>query len=261
MKMIIICLISAFISLPVFSMTGLEVATKVYNSNRTATSIQKAKMTLISKSGGKKERVFYTLNQDNNKYDSKSLIVFTVPKKFRETAMLTHNEKGTETNQWLYLPALKKSRRISSGKKSGRFVGSDLTYEDLEDREPELDNHKILKETTIKGKKYIILESTAKNSADSIYSKVISWVDAKDWVVKQAKFYKRKKNPVKSLIVKDFKVFDKALRGTETVITHHEQNHKTVIELLSSKDDVKLSNNFFSKRVLENQTSINSLLK
>ena len=243
-----------------FALTGEDIAKKMYNSNRDKDLVTKTKMTLIDKSGSKRERTFFTFSLDNNHYDSQSLIFFTEPAKIKKVGLLIHNAKEGDANQWLYLPALKKSRRISSGKKSGRFVSSDLTYQDLEDREVELDNHKLLKEEKIKGKKYYIVERTPKKASSSIYTKVISWVDASNWLVKKANFYKGKKSVHKTINSANFKKIGPTWYAGLTVIEDFDEKHKTRLELLNVKQNQKLSSGFFNKSILENPRRLSSFI-
>lgn len=244
-----------------YALTGNQIAKKAYTSNREVDSIQKIKMTLIDKMKNKRTRVFTSFTKDNNKYDSQTLIVFSIPKKFNKTGMLTHNQKGGDSNQWLYLPALKKTRRIASGKKSGRFVGSDLTYEDLEDREVSLDNHKYLETVKLGKTKYYIIESKAKKKSTSIYTKVKSWINAKTWVVKKAEFYIKKKKAIKTIYVKRFKKFNNTWRATVTLITNHKIKHTTLLEVTKTSFNNKLRNSFFKKTILENPKKIKRYLK
>ena len=261
MKKMITFIISNFIILNAFSMTGDEVADKIYQSNRDQTSITKTKMVLIDKMNNKKERVFYTFSIDNNKYDSQTITYFETPKKIKDTSLYIQNSNDSDTNQWLFLPALKKTRRISSAKKSGRFVNSDLSYEDLEDRETTLDNHKIIKKDKIGNKEYIILETVPKVASTSIYTKVISWVDTTNWTIVKADFYKQHKTPYKSIKSRNFKKFGNSWRAQSTEIINYDIKTKTQLTLLSVDLKTKLENSFFNKSTLENPNKLTRYLK
>jgi hypothetical protein len=245
----------------IHAVTGSQIANKVYNSNREVDSIQVTRMTLVDKKGNKRVRDFTAFAKDNNQYDAQNLILFTKPKSIDGTIMLTHNKKGSDTNQWIYLSGLKKSRRIGSSKKSGRFVGSDLTYEDLEDREPELDNHKLLKTKKIGKTKYYIIESKAKEKSTSTYKKVISLVNSKTWMVKKAIFYKRKKKAHKTITVNKFKKIGKSWRATNTKIENHKIKHITVLEVLKTTFNNNLKSKHFKKLMLENPDRLKRLIR
>ena len=258
---VIISSIALLGTLKAFALSGTQIAEKVYNSNREADSIQKIKMTLTDKSGSKRVRQFTMFGKDNNRYDSQSLIQFTAPKKISKTGMLTHNKSNESSDQWIYLPALKKTRRISSGKKNGRFVGSDLTYEDLEDREVKLDNHNLKKTETINGVKHYILESIPKDKSSSMYSKVISKINSQTWMATSAEFYKKKKQPYKTLVNKSFKKSGSTWYPTLTIIKDHKIGHQTTLEVLSAQFNNGLKSNVFKKSILETPKKLNKYLE
>lgn len=259
MKLLLIFL--SIFPLNIYAVTGTQIAQKVYNSNREKDSIQITKMTLIDKRGNKRVRDFTAFAKDNNKYDAQNLMLFTKPKSINGTIMLTHNKKGSDTNQWIYLSGLKKSRRIGSSKKSGRFVGSDLTYEDLEDREPELDNHKLLKTKKIGKTKFYIIESKAKDKTTSTYKKVISLINSNTWMVKKAIFYKKKKKAHKTITVNSFKKTGKSWRAVKTTVINHKIKHTTVLEVLKTSFNNNLKAKHFKKLMLENPDRLKRLIK
>lgn len=259
--MSLLIVISCLFSFNAFSITGLEIATKVYNSNREIDSVQKIQMTLTDKRNKKRKRIFFSFSKDNNKFDSQTLIVFISPKKINKTAMLTHNKKVQDTNQWLYLPALKKTRRIAASKKSGRFVGSDLTYEDLEDREVSLDKHRFLKMDKIGATNYYLIESRAKKKSSSSYKKIRTWVNPKTWTVRRAEFYTNKKTPLKTLNILKMKKYKNSWQAIHTEIINHKEKHKTTLSLLSTKFNNSLKKSFFKKSILENHHKLKRFLK
>ncbi|MEZ4871685.1 MAG: outer membrane lipoprotein-sorting protein [Bdellovibrionales bacterium] len=243
------------------ALTGTEIAQKVYNSNREADSFQKTKMTLIDKSKSKRERVFIVIAKDNNKYDSQSLIAFSAPKSIKRTGLLIHNHKGSDADQWLYLPALKKTRRIASAKKQGRFVGSDLSYEDLEDRPVSKDNHELIGEKVIGGQKYYLIKSTPKDPSDSMYRKIEYFVDPNRWTIKKADFYTEKEKVYKTLLVKDFKKVGKTWIAEHTTIKNLELGHTTVLEVIETKFNNNFNPTYFQKGALENPGILMKYLK
>ena len=97
------------------------------------------KMILIDKRGNKSERDLkqYFLESEEEDSGNKSALVFKTPRDISGTALLSHGNLVDDDDQWLYLPALKRVKRISSSNKTGQFVGSEFTYEDLNTQEPE----------------------------------------------------------------------------------------------------------------------------
>jgi hypothetical protein len=110
--------------------------------------------------------------------DKKTIMFLQQPADVKGTGFLTsdYNDESKTNDRWLYLPAMKKTRRISgTSAKKEYFMGSDFTYDDMGNRDVDSDNHKLLKEETVNGQSCRVIESTPKES-DGLYSKNISWI-------------------------------------------------------------------------------------
>ena len=103
------------------------------SDNGFANSAVKLKMVLKTSSGRKTERILeiQTLERENENTGDKSLVIFSSPRDIDGTALLSHAKLVAQDDQWLYLPALKRVKRISSKNKSGLFVGSEFVFEDF----------------------------------------------------------------------------------------------------------------------------------
>ncbi len=242
----------------IYAISGQELAQKVFDSNRNAYQVQKVKMTLTDKSNNKSEREMVIISTDKNKFDSQFLIVFNEPRKFKNTAFLTHNKKSDNSDQWLYLPALKKSRRISSSNKGGRFVNSDLTYQDLESRSPDMDNHKILKESK-KDQKYM-LESIPKKASSSIYDRSVAIISAKDYTILKSNHYKNGKL-IKTVENTNFKKVGNAIVPHKSLVKDLKLNHQTLTEVLKTNNPTNLPSYIFEPNILTNLSRVQAYLK
>ena len=163
--------------------------------------------------------------------------------------------KGNE-DQWVYLPALKRSRRIPSNRKGGRFVGSDFYYEDLQDRKPVEDSHRILRKEKLEGTPTTVLESIPIDPSSSVYRKRVSWVhegillpmrtdyyqDSLDKPSKRYRLYKVKK------IQGYWTVLDSAMIDLRT-------GHQTRLVTEVVKYNQKIPKSFFTSRSLESPGS------
>ena len=118
-----------------------------------------------------------------------------------------------------------------------------------------------MKEEKIKGKKYYIIERIPKKASSSIYTKVISWVDASNWLVKKANFYKAKTSIHKTINSTNFKKIGNSWYAGLTQVEDFDEKHKTRLELLDVKQNQGLSSSFFNKSILENPRRLNSYLK
>jgi hypothetical protein len=106
-----------------------------------------------------------------------NLIRFTAPPDIAGTGLLTLDHSAAETDQWIYLPGLDRVRRIAASRQGGRFVGSDVYYEDLRDRKVPMDIHRIVGRETVAGTTCDVLESVPANPGNSVYKKRLTWVD------------------------------------------------------------------------------------
>ena len=132
---------------------GLEIATEV-DRRDTGWHDMKATMTMLLRNKHGEESLRYmrskSLEVDND--GDKSLIVFDKPRDVKGTALLSYSHQIKADDQWLYLPALKRVKRISSRNKSGPFMGSEFAYEDLSSQEIEKYSYKYVKDDQLDGK-------------------------------------------------------------------------------------------------------------
>jgi hypothetical protein len=127
--------------------SGLQVIQNVYDRPSGNDQEGELIMTLINSRGDKRVRTIKQFIKDFGKVEKK-IMFFVKPADVKNTSFMnwSYDKEGKDDDQWIYLPALKKVKRISSDSKSDYFMGSDFTYDDLGDRHPTDDNHKILKE-------------------------------------------------------------------------------------------------------------------
>ena len=116
-----------------------------------ADSTATMQMTLRNRHGEESLRQMRTKTLEQMDDGDKSLIVFDQPRDVKGTALLTYTHKAGSDDQWLYLPALKRVKRIASSNKSGPFMGSEFAYEDLSSQEVEKYTYKYLRDETFDG--------------------------------------------------------------------------------------------------------------
>ena len=147
-------------------------------------------MVLIDKNGGKRTRDIKSYSKDFGE-DSYRIMFFKSPADVKNTSFLTYDydKSSKDDDQWLYLPALKKVKRIPSADKSGSFMGSDFSYFDMTDRDLENYDFKLLKETKVRGHDAWMIESTPRNKKvikESGYNKTVAIVRKDNFVVVRA---------------------------------------------------------------------------
>ena len=174
MAVIVICLFTNSFWLQAVqdaqAMDGTQLAQLVHDRDDGKDSYAKVDMTLIDKNGSKRERTLITATKDYGPL-VKTYLRFTSPPSIEGTAFLTWENEDRNDDQFLYLPELRRVRRIVSSQKDNRFVNTDYTYEDLERRKVDEDVHRIIGEESYNGRKCWVLESIPKDMDDSQYSK------------------------------------------------------------------------------------------
>jgi len=243
----------------VLALTGREIMEKVNARDTGDRSITEMEMILIDKKGKKRVRKLKTFGLEKGK-DSLSLMFFLSPADVRNTGFLTYDydESGKDDDQWLFLPALRKTKRIAAGDKSGSFMGSDLNYSDMTSPDLNLYEYTLMKETEVKGQKVWQIKSVPKTKAEaekSGYSKSVVFIRQDNYVMIRGVrwVYKKKRN--KYLDVRKLEEIDGIWVSTELHVTTKSGKktlHKTILKQKNvhfNQDEV--NEDLFSIRRLE----------
>ena len=254
-------IISGAIVLPenVFALSGREIMEKVNARDVGDRSISEMEMILIDKKGNKRVRKLKTYALQQGK-DSKSLMFFVSPADVKNTGFITYDydESGKDDDQWLYLPALRKIKRIAAGDKSGSFMGSDLNYSDMTSPDLDLYDYTLMKETEVKGQKVWQIKSGPKTKIEaekSGYSKSVFFIRQDNYVMIRGVrwVYKKKRN--KYLDVRKLEKIDGIWISTETHMTTKSGKktlHKTILKENNIKfNQVEVNEDLFTIRRME----------
>ena len=230
--------------------TALQVIEKVYNRPVGDDMTSNLKMTLINSGGNERVREIKQFSRDFGKVE-KRIMFFVKPADVKNTSFMnwSYDEEGKDDDQWIYLPALKKVKRISSDRKGDYFMGSDFTYDDLGDRKPNDDTHKILREEKLNGEDCYVIESTPKDE-DYMYSKTVTWIIKDKWIGLKKDFYDEDGDLLKTLTVNKYKDIKGFLIITNTEMNNIQKNHKTVMELRNVKINSGIPKSKFTERMM-----------
>jgi outer membrane lipoprotein-sorting protein len=214
-------------------------------------------MILIDKNGKKRIRNLHTYGKDFG-VDEYSMMFFKSPADVKNTAFLTYDydDASKDDDQWLYLPALKKVKRIPSSDKSSSFMGSDFSYFDMTDRNLEDFDFKLLKETKVRGHDAWMIESlprTKKVIKESGYTKTVAIVRKDNYVVVRAINFMRNGKKKYLDIKKLHKQGGVWLPDEMTMTTKKGKStiHKTVLKFKNIKLNNNISDAMFTTRRLE----------
>lgn len=189
---------------------------------------------MILTGGGRRERIRETYEYRREGHEagaSRNLIRFTSPRNIADTAILIHNHPGGDVDQWLFLPALQRERRISSENRGGSFVQSELYFEDLEDREPHKDRHRILGEESYEGTPVTLLESIPVDPDNSVYSKRLSWIHEETLVPLRIDLFEGGETPSKRMKVQRIDDIQGYWTVTRSSMTDLESGRTTILEI------------------------------
>lgn len=160
----------------------------------------------------------------------KSLTVFESPRDVRGTALLTYSHKVESDDQWLFLPALKRVKRIASRNKSGPFMGSEFAFEDLSSQEVEKYTYAYLRDEAFDGEDCFVVERypVDKNSG---YTKQVAWVDKSEYRVRKVDYYDRKGTLLKTLHNTEFHLYvERFWRPHHAYMQNHQTGKSTVLK-------------------------------
>jgi hypothetical protein len=159
----------------------------------------------------------------------KSITVFDEPRDIEGTALLSHTKILKPDDQWLYLPAVKRVKRISSKNKSGPFVGSEFAYEDLLSQEVDKYSYKWIKDEKCGELECYVVERYPLYE-NSGYKKQVVWWDKDEYRVQKIDFYDRKNSLLKTLVYSDYKQYlDKFWRADLFIMKNHQTGKSTDI--------------------------------
>ncbi|MDX9957982.1 MAG: outer membrane lipoprotein-sorting protein [Spirochaetia bacterium] len=230
--------------------TALSIMQAVYDRPQPADTSGLLTMTLIDAKG--KERV-RSLDQRLATFGGveKKIMEFLSPADVKGTSFMnwSYDEEGRSDDQWIYLPALKRVKRISSDSKGDAFMGSDFTYDDLAERHPSRDTHTIIGTESLDGEACWIIESKAKDTSE-VYSKTVSWISKDRLTGIKRDYYDRKGALLKTLTVQELKTIDGYLMITVTEMHTIRKNTRTRMVFDDLKLDTGITDDLFSERTL-----------
>ena len=192
-------ILSAFAQAETPEEKGLAIAIESDNRNLGwQDSTADMTMTLRNKQGEESVRSLRVKSLEVENDGDKSMTIFDEPKDVRGTALLTFSHKTDADDQWLYLPALKRVKRIASRNKSGPFMGSEFAFEDLSSQEVEKYTYTHLRDEACGDMQCFVVERIPTDKYSG-YTKQIAWIDQAEYRVIKIEFYDRKKTLLKTL--------------------------------------------------------------
>ena len=238
--------------------TGRQIMQWVEDRDDGDDAISDLRMTLIDKHGNERIREIRSLSKDFGD-DEHQLLFFLSPADVKDTGFLTfdYDDPDRDDDQWLYLPALKKTKRIAVGDKSGSFMGSDFSYADMTLRALDRYDFSLMREADVNGVKVWQVEAiprTAEEVAETGYTKSIFFVRQDNHVVTRAVHWVKKGSKLKYFEVRELHQIDGVWVATEMHMATKKAKatlHETVLESQNVRFGQDLAEDTFSLRRLE----------
>lgn len=208
------------------------------------------RMTLINGSGAKKERVMESLRRRKGG-QLQSVIRFRSPQEVAGTAFLMMEREKGESEQHIYLPGLKRTRRIVGREREGSFMGSDFSYADFERRDTRDSKQRRLPDEEVGGVKTYVLESVPKDLATSTYSKIETWVRQDNFLPLRIRFYDKSGKLLKTYYTKRIRTMEGRPVIVEAQMVNKQTGHSTELVVDNLRPRTSIPDTAFTPTALE----------
>ena len=231
---------------------GLEIATEAdKRDSGFIDSTAAMKMELKNKQGQTSIREVRVKTLEVDGDGDKALSIFDTPADIKGTASLTYSHALKPDEQWLYLPALKRVKRISSKNKSGPFMGSEFSYEDISSQEIDKYTYKYIKDEILNGIDSFVVERypAYKHSG---YTRQVAWVNKQEYRAEKIDFYDRKNTLLKTLTYSGYqKYLDKFWRADVMHMVNHQTGKSTTLTWNNYQFKTGLTDRDFNRNSLK----------
>lgn len=208
-------------------------------------------MTLRNAQGDERTRHIRNMVLEVADDGDKSLTIFEEPLDVKGTTFLSFTHATEPDDQWIFLPSLNRVKRISSGNKSGPFMGSEFAYEDLSSPEVEKYSYTYLRDETIDGKACFVTERKPRYE-HSGYSRLVEWTDAEMYQPRRIEYYDKKNTLLKTLTFKEYQALEERYWRAQTMeMVNHQTGKSTTLEWKNDQLNVGLDSRNFNQHALK----------
>lgn len=231
--------------------TGLEIMKKANARDTGTNSNYTISMTLVAKSGSKRTREIVVYSKDYGDIE-KTVMSFLAPKDVAGVGYLTwsYDGSGKDDDMWLYMPAMKKVRRIAGSSKNDDFMGTDFTYEDIGNRDIDKDDYTLKESESIDGADCWVVAAVPKDKTEP-NSKRILRIRKDTFVVAKAEYFDRQGKLLRVLEVPEIKDIDGIWTATHMIMTNVQDGHSTSIEMKNVRYDTPVDDTLFTVAAIE----------
>lgn len=242
----LITVIFAFVAWGIFAQNAEQIIKDSRDRIKADTVSTRARMVITNKDGSKAERLMDQYSKKEGGLTS-TIIVFQQPASVANTRFLTIENKNGSEDRWIFLPALGKVRRVAASEGSGRFVGTDFSYDDISsaNRDADADTHTLLREESYGGSLCYVIESRPKDKGFQ-YSKTISWITKDTLISSKIELYDQKGVHVKTVEMAEVKDVQGRITPMLNKMTSLKEGTSTEIRIEIMKYDDPIPSGVFT---------------
>lgn len=234
-------------SINLMAISNEEVSTKAYMATGNYKSeLAQVVMVLRNSNGASNSRDLIIKKLEGNEGD-KTRLEFLSPADVKGTVLLTHEHLDKDDDQWLYMPGLKKTKRIISTNKSGPFMGSEFSYEDLSSQHNKRFTYSGNAESASFGGKTVYKSVRTPKDENSGYSKEIIWVETNTFLIQKIDYYDKNNNLLKTALMPEYNKMDGVWRVAKVIMKNLQTKKETELDWKSEKIKVGLKEKDFSQ--------------
>lgn len=239
------------LSLQVMAQTAEQVAIRADQNLRGYGDVQmQLEMTLISPSGETASRSLRVRSREDGAGTDQALMTFDTPRDLAGSGLLSYNQVAGETQQWLYLPAVKRIKQIGARNKSGPFMGSEFAFEDIVTPFWQKFQYQSLTEDSLDGMPCFTLERIP-NDSYSGYARQRVWIDKEQYLIRRIEYFDRKNAPLKTYNATDFQQYaGKHWRPGQMLMVNQQTGKQTRLQWREYRFDTGLTANDFTQNAL-----------
>ena len=239
------------VTAPAWSITGREIAENVEDRPSGDTTHALVNMRLTDRNGNQSTRTIEQYGRETGEGLVRNVIIFHEPASVAGTRFLTIENDGRDDDQWIYLPALQRVRRIAASEGDSSFMGTDFTYDDLQSRDLDEFSYELLREEELDGRPTYVVETVANDPDDSAYSRTVQWIDRERWLPIKSEFYDMDNELLKVNMVSRVEQVQGYWTPINTTMENVQTGHKTELAVRRFVYDENLPDGLFTTNFLE----------
>ncbi|MEM5948028.1 outer membrane lipoprotein-sorting protein [Spirochaetia bacterium 38H-sp] len=239
------------VTINLFALDGREIMQKAEDSVKVDSTHALVQMSLTDKNNKESVRILEMFEAKDKNGLSQSLIIFHKPASVAGTRFLVQEQKGRSDDKFIYLPSLKRVRRIAASEGGQSFMGSDFSYDDMSTRDIDEDTHTLLREEKYNGQDCYVVQSIPKNLKEAQYQLRISWVRKDNFMPVRVELYETKDRLKKVLTIEKLEKIDGVWTPIITKMENITDKHSTTLTMQKVEYNKKLPDALFTQKFLE----------